>query len=99
MPFKDAHSRLRQAVEILYREQHRIDRDILLREAWQSLYSLREEDFPPEFRSLFAYLQHEMERAEREEMSPREINLLILKIQELELKWIELPPKQQDDQA
>ena len=95
MSYKDAHSRLRQAVEFLYREQHRTDRHRMLQEAWQPLYSLREEDFPAEFRSMFGYLRYEMSRLEQEDPSPREINLLIRKLQGLELKWIEEPPKLQ----
>ncbi len=94
MSYNDAHNRLRHAVAFLYREQHRIDRQSVLREAWKPLSSLRDEDFPSEFRSLFAYLQHEMAYSEREELSPREINLLIRKIHELELKWIEPPSEQ-----
>ena len=42
---------------------------------------------------MFGYLRYEMSRLEQDEPSPREINLLIRKLQELELKWIEQPPK------
>ena len=65
----------------------------LLQEAWRPLYSLHEEDSPAEFHRLFGYLRHQMSRTELEELSAREINLLIKKIQELELKWIEHPPQ------
>ena len=50
---------------------------------------LRSDDFPVEMRPAFNFLQHEIARAESEEISAREVAFLSNKLRQLELMWIE----------
>lgn len=66
------------------------DRTILL-QAWEVLRGLRSDEFPPEMRPAFNFLQHEIARAESEEISAREVIFLTNKLRQLELMWVENP--------
>ena len=61
-------------------------------EAWDYLKGLRGDDFPAEIRPAFSFLEHEISRAESQELSAREIAFLTDKIQRLESMWISANP-------
>ena len=52
---------------------------------------LRSDDFPIEMRPAFNFLQHEVARAESEEISAREVAFLSNKLRQLELMWVANP--------
>jgi hypothetical protein len=84
----DAHERLRRAASLLANEGAQPgDRTILL-QAWEFLRGLRSDDFPAELQPAFTFLQHEMARAESEDVSARDIAFLTNKLRQLELMWI-----------
>ena len=89
MEFAEAHHRLRRAAEFIATRDGEHDRLSVLLGAWQLLKGLRADDFPAQFRSSFAYLQHEISQLDSREVSEREADFLARKIRELELKWIE----------
>jgi hypothetical protein len=87
----DAHERLRRAASLLtHPEAQAGDRTVLL-QAWEVLRGLRSDDFPVEMRPAFNFLQHEIARAESEDVSAREVAFLTNKLRQLELMWIEGP--------
>ena len=51
------------------------DRTLLL-QAWEVLRGLRSDDFPVDMRAAFNFLQHEIARAESEDLSAREVVFL-----------------------
>jgi hypothetical protein len=81
----DAHERLRRAASLLAHPGAQAgDRTLLLR-------GLRGDDFPVEMRPAFNFLQHEIARAESEDVSAREVAFLANKLRQLELMWVESP--------
>jgi len=70
------------------KEQNAGDRTLLL-QAWEVLRGLRSDDFPVEMRPAFNFLQHEIARAESEDVSARDVAFLTAKLRQLELMWIE----------
>jgi hypothetical protein len=52
---------------------------------------LRSDDFPVDLRPAFNFLQHEIARAESEEISAREVAFLSNKLRQLELMWVGTP--------
>jgi len=89
----DAHERLRRAASLLaHKEAQAGDRTLLL-QAWEVLRGLRSDDFPVEMRPAFNFLQHEIARAESEDVSARDVAFLTNKLRQLELMWIENPGK------
>jgi hypothetical protein len=89
----DAHERLRRAASLLAHQGAQAgDRTVLL-QAWEVLRGLRSDDFPVEMRAAFNFLQHEIARAESEDVSAREVAFLANKLRQLELMWIENPAK------
>jgi hypothetical protein len=86
----DAHERLRRAASLLAYEGNAGDRTLLL-QAWEVLRGLRSDDFPVDMRPAFNFLQHEIARAEAEDVSARDVAFLINKLRQLELMWIEHP--------
>lgn len=89
----DAHERLRRAASLLARDGAQAGDRTLLLQAWEVLRGLRSDDFPVEMRPAFNFLQHEIARAESEEISAREVAFLSNKLRQLELMWIENPQK------
>lgn len=85
----DAHERLRRAASVLAHEGATGGDRTRLLQAWENLRGLRSDDFPPEMRPAFNFLQHEMARAEEEDVSARDVAFLINKLRQLELMWIE----------
>lgn len=84
----DAHERLRRAASVLAREGAQVgDRTLLLR-AWEFLRGLRSDDFPVELQPAFNFLQHEIARAEQEDVSARDVAFLANKLRQLELMWL-----------
>ena len=65
-----------------------MDRTRLL-QAWEILRGLRSDEFPPEMRPAFSFLQHEMARVEEEDVSARDVAFLSNKLRQLELMWID----------
>jgi hypothetical protein len=63
----------------------------VLLQAWEVLRGLRSDDFPVEMRPAFNFLQHEIARAESEDVSAREVAFLANKLRQLELMWVESP--------
>jgi hypothetical protein len=89
----DAHERLRRAASLLAHQGAQAgDRTVLL-QAWEVLRGLRSDDFPVEMRPAFNFLQHEIARAESEDVSAREVAFLANKLRQLELMWIENPAR------
>ena len=87
----DAHEKLRRAASLLAHEGDTpLDRTRLL-QAWEFLRGLRSDEFPPEMRPAFNFLQHEMARAEEEDVSARDVAFLSNKLRQLELMWIDGP--------
>jgi hypothetical protein len=87
----DAHERLRRAASVLaHQGAHAGDRTLLL-QAWEFLRGLRSDDFPTEMRPAFNFLQHEIARAEAEDVSVRDVIFLTNKLRQLELMWVESP--------
>src|ERR1700678_3191050 len=85
----DAHERLRRAASLLAHPGAQAgDRTVLL-QAWEVLRGLRSDDFPVEMRPAFNFLQHEIARAESEDVSARDVAFLTNKLRQLELMWIE----------
>ena len=87
----DAHERLRRAASVLAHEGATTGDRTLLLQAWEFLRGLRSDDFPLEMRPAFNFLQHEIARAEEEDVSARDVAFLINKLRQLELMWIEAP--------
>jgi hypothetical protein len=87
----DAHERLRRAASLLAREGAQAGDRTLLLQAWEVLRGLRSDDFPVEMRPAFNFLQHEIARAESEDISAREVAFLANKLRQLELMWVESP--------
>jgi hypothetical protein len=84
----DAHERLRRAASLLANEGAQPGDRTLLLQAWEFLRGLRGDDFPAELQPAFTFLQHEMARAESEDVSARDIAFLTNKLRQLELMWI-----------
>jgi hypothetical protein len=74
----DAHERLRRAASLLAHEG-------------TNTGGLRSDDFPVDMRPAFNFLQHEIARAESEDVSARDVAFLTNKLRQLELMWIEPP--------
>jgi hypothetical protein len=87
----DAHERLRRAASLLAHEGDTARDRTRLLQAWEVLRGLRSDEFPPELRPAFSFLQHEMARAEEEDVSARDVAFLSNKLRQLELMWIEAP--------
>jgi hypothetical protein len=87
----DAHERLRRAGSLLAADGAQAGDRTLLLQAWEVLRGLRSDDFPVEMRPAFNFLQHEIARAESEDISAREVAFLANKLRQLELMWIESP--------
>ena len=85
----DAHERLRRAASLLAHEGANAGDRTLLLQAWEVLRGLRSDDFPVEMRPAFNFLQHEIARAELEDVSARDVAFLTNKLRQLELMWIE----------
>src|SRR6202012_3295318 len=85
----DAHERLRRAASLLAHEGAKAGDRTLLLQAWEVLRGLRSDDFPMEMRPAFNFLQHEIARAESEDVSARDVTFLTNKLRQLELMWIE----------
>jgi hypothetical protein len=85
----DAHERLRRAASLLAHEGTNAGDRTLLLQAWEVLRGLRSDDFPVDMRPAFDFLQHEIARAESEDVSARDVAFLINKLRQLELMWIE----------
>src|ERR1700683_830302 len=91
MTHLDAHERLRRAASLLAHEEAKAGDRTLLLQAWEVLRGLRSDDFPVEMRPAFNFLQHEIARAESEDVSARDVVFLSNKLRQLELMWIEKP--------
>jgi hypothetical protein len=89
----NAHERLRRAASLLVHEGAQAGDRTLLLQAWEVLRGLRSDDFPVEMRPAFNFLQHEIARAESEDVSARDVKFLANKLRQLELMWIESPGK------
>lgn len=87
----DAHEKLRRAASLLSHEGANAGDRTLLLQAWEVLRGLRGDDFPAEMQPAFNFLQHEIARAESEDISAREVVFLTKKLQQLELMWVENP--------
>jgi hypothetical protein len=87
----DAHERLRRAASLLAHPGAQAGDRTLLLQAWEVLRGLRSDDFPVEMRPAFNFLQHEIARAESEDVSAREVAFLTNKLRQLELMWVESP--------
>jgi hypothetical protein len=87
----DAHERLRRAASLLAHPGAQAGDRTLLLQAWEVLRGLRSDDFPVEMRPAFNFLQHEIARAESEDVSAREVAFLANKLRQLELMWVESP--------
>jgi hypothetical protein len=87
----DAHERLRRAASLLAHEEARAGDRTLLLQAWEVMRGLRSDDFPIEMQPAFNFLQHEIARAESEEISAREVAFLANKLRQLELMWVGNP--------
>jgi hypothetical protein len=85
----DAHERLRRAASLLAHEGAQAGDRTLLLQAWEVLRGLRSDDFPVDMRPAFNFLQHEIARAESEDVSARDVAFLANKLRQLELMWIE----------
>jgi hypothetical protein len=87
----DAHERLRRAASLLAHEGANTGDRTLLLQAWEVLRGLRSDDFPVDMRPAFNFLQHEIARAESEDVSARDVAFLTTKLRQLELMWVEKP--------
>jgi hypothetical protein len=87
----DAHERLRRAASLLAHEGAAQGDCALLLQAWELLRGLRSDDFPVDMQAAFGFLQHEMARAEEEDVSARDVIFLTNKLRQLELMWAETP--------
>jgi hypothetical protein len=87
----DAHERLRRAASLLAHPGAQAGDRTLLLQAWEVLRGLRSDDFPVEMRPAFNFLQHEIARAESEDVSARDVAFLTNKLRQLELMWVESP--------
>jgi hypothetical protein len=87
----DAHERLRRAASLLAHEGTKAGDRTLLLQAWEVLRGLRGDDFPLEMRPAFNFLQHEIARAESEDISAREVAFLANKLRQLALMWVDNP--------
>jgi len=85
----DAHERLRRAASLLAHEGANAGDRTLLLQAWEVLRGLRSDDFPVEMRPAFNFLQHEIARAESEDVSARDVAFLTNKLRQFVLMWIE----------
>jgi hypothetical protein len=90
----DAHERLRRAASLLAPEGSQAGDRTLLLQAWEMLRGLRGDDFPVEMRPAFNFLQHEIARAESEDVSARDVAFLANKLRQLESMWMESPSAQ-----
>src|SRR5271155_582797 len=85
----DAHERLRRAASLLSHEGAQAGDRTLLLQAWEVLRGLRSDDFPVDMRPAFNFLQHEIARAESEDVSARDVAFLTNKLRQLELMWVD----------
>lgn len=83
----DAHERLRRAASLLANDGAQSGDRTLLLQAWENLRGLRSDDFPAEMQPAFNFLQHEIARAELEDVSARDVAFLANKLRQLELMW------------
>ena len=89
MEKQETQQRLRRAADLLAQPEESPAADAArLLQAWDDLKGLRGDDFPDEIRPAFSFLEHEISRAESQELSAREIAFLTDKIQKLESMWI-----------
>ena len=84
----DARERLRRAASLLANEGAQVGDRTLLLQAWEFLRGLRSDDLPLELQPAFNFLQHEIARAESEDVSARDVAFLANKLRQLELMWI-----------
>jgi hypothetical protein len=89
----DAHERLRRAASLLAHEGANPGDRTLLLQAWEILRGLRSDDFPVDMQAAFSFLQHEIARAEEEDVSARDVAFLTNKLRQLELMWVEAPDR------
>jgi hypothetical protein len=87
----DAHERLRRAASLLAHEDAQAGDRTLLLQAWEVMRGLRGDEFPIEMQPAFNFLQHEIARAESEDLSAREVAFLSNKLRQMELMWVENP--------
>lgn len=83
MALQDTDRRLRRAAEIARENDAPENREELLWRAWELLQNLRPEEFPEELRPKFEYLRHELSLRKGQEMTAREVNFLLERIQEI----------------
>jgi hypothetical protein len=83
----DAHERVRRAASLLAHDKVLAGDRTLLLQAWEVLRGLRSDDFPVDMRAAFSFLQHEIARAESEDLSAREVVFLANKLRQLESMW------------
>jgi hypothetical protein len=88
MEKQETQQRLRRAAGLLGQQGSPAADATRLLQAWQYLKGLRGDDFPADIRPAFSFLEHEISRAESQELSAREIAFLAEKIQKLESMWI-----------
>ena len=81
------HERLRRAASLLTNESAQEGDRTLLLQAWEFLRGLRADDFPAELQPGFTFLQHEMARAEAEDVSTRDVIFLTNKLRQLDSMW------------
>ena len=87
----DAHERLRRAASLLAHEGAQAGDRTLLLQAWEILRGVRSDEFPVEMRPAFNFLQHEIARAESEDVSARDVAFLANKLRQLALMWADSP--------
>ncbi|HEV2273458.1 MAG TPA: hypothetical protein VGR96_04795 [Acidobacteriaceae bacterium] len=93
------HERLRRAADLLAAADNQAADTPALLEAWEYLKGLRNDDFPAEMHAAFTFLQHEISRAQTEDLSNREVVFLTEKIRRLEIMWLDASHHSQDAPA
>jgi hypothetical protein len=96
MPKLDTQERLRRAADLVAGSQDRPCDATLLLEAWEYLKGLHNDDLPQELQPAFSFLQHEISRANNEDLSAREVVFLAEKIRKLELMWLDTSHRSSD---
>jgi hypothetical protein len=81
------HERLRRAATLLTNESAEGGDRTLLLQAWEFLRGLRTDDFPSELQPGFTFLQHEMARAESDDVSASDVMFLTNKLRQLDSMW------------
>ena len=92
----ETQERLRRAAELLAVAGNQACDSALLLDSWEYLKGLHKDDLPAEMHPAFSFLQHEISRANSEELTTRETLFLAEKIRKLELMWLETSHKSPD---